>query len=142
MNDTQKRRPKKPVHNEPNKLEDQNVTSDLDNNISAPIIPSDSHENTEHNNNNNPPSKVKRHVSFADKVNIIIDDQQIDNEDQSNENSRLPLARDTLIDKMDSKLRMLIIKELSKDSHIERPLSKMSELPILLFPLSCILILK
>jgi hypothetical protein len=141
VNDTQKRRPKKPVHNEPNKLEDQNVTSDLDNNISPPIIPSDLHENTEHHNNK-PLSKVKRRVSFADKVNIIIDDQQIDDDDQSNENSRLPLARDTLIDKMDSKLRMLIIKELSKDSHIERPLSKMSELPILLFPLSCILILK
>jgi len=141
VNDTQKRRPKTPVHNEPNKLEDQNVTSDLDNNISAPIIPSDLHENTEHHNNN-PLSKVKRRVSFADKVNIIIDDQEIDNEDQSNENSRLPLAKDTLIDKMDSKLRMLIIKELSKDSHIERPLSKMSELTVLLFPLSCILILK
>lgn len=39
---------------------------------------------------------------------------------------RLPSARDTLVNKMDSNLRMLIIKELSKNGHTERPLSRMS----------------
>ena len=40
---------------------------------------------------------------------------------------RLPLASDVLINKMDSNLRMLIIKELSKSGHMERPLSRMSK---------------
>jgi len=54
----------------------------------------------------------------------------------------LPSASDTLVDKMDSNLRMLIIKELSKNSHVERPPSKMSEFTILLFLLSDIFSLK
>ena len=41
---------------------------------------------------------------------------------------RLPLAHDVLVNKMDSNLRMLIIKELSKSGHSERPLSRMSRL--------------
>jgi hypothetical protein len=41
---------------------------------------------------------------------------------------RLPLASEVLVNKMDSNLRMLIIKELSKSGHIERPLSKMSKI--------------
>ncbi|CAF3728380.1 unnamed protein product [Rotaria socialis] len=39
---------------------------------------------------------------------------------------RLPLASEVLVNKMDSNLRMLIIKELSKSGHNERPLSRMS----------------
>ncbi|CAF2485809.1 unnamed protein product [Rotaria sp. Silwood2] len=39
---------------------------------------------------------------------------------------RLPLANEVLVNKMDSNLRMLIIKELSKTGHNERPLSRMS----------------
>lgn len=41
---------------------------------------------------------------------------------------RLPPAGDVLVNKMDSNLRMLIIKELSKSGHSERPLSRMSKL--------------
>jgi len=41
---------------------------------------------------------------------------------------RLPLANEILVNKMDSNLRMLIIKELSKNGHTERPLSRMSKL--------------
>ena len=41
---------------------------------------------------------------------------------------RLPSAREVLVNKMDSNLRMLIIKELSKSGHSERPLSRMSKL--------------
>ncbi len=41
---------------------------------------------------------------------------------------RLPLASEVLVNKMDSNLRMLIIKELSKSGHAERPLSRMSKL--------------
>ena len=40
---------------------------------------------------------------------------------------RLPAAREILVNKMDSNLRMLIIKELSKNGHTERPMSRMSE---------------
>lgn len=40
---------------------------------------------------------------------------------------RLPLANEVLVNKMDSNLRMLIIKELSKSGHAERPLSRMSK---------------
>lgn len=40
---------------------------------------------------------------------------------------RLPPAREILVNKMDSNLRMLIIKELSKNGHTERPMSRMSE---------------
>jgi hypothetical protein len=84
------------------------------------------------------PVKYKRNVSFADEVNIIYDNKEIDEqppiryESPPKEKlspiikSRLPLASDTLVDKMDSNLRMLIIKELSKDSHIQKPPSKMS----------------
>ncbi len=52
--------------------------------------------------------------------------------------SHLPLASHTLVDKMDSNLRMLIIKELSKDSHIEKPLSKMSSFILNFFLFSSI----
>jgi hypothetical protein len=41
---------------------------------------------------------------------------------------RLPLASEVLVNKMDSNLRMLIIKELSKSGHAERPLSRMSKI--------------
>ncbi len=41
---------------------------------------------------------------------------------------RLPLASEVLVNKMDSNLRMLVIKELSKSGHAERPLSRMSKL--------------
>lgn len=41
---------------------------------------------------------------------------------------RLPFANEILVNKMDSNLRMLIIKELSKSGHTERPLSRMSKL--------------
>ena len=40
---------------------------------------------------------------------------------------RLSLASEVLVNKMDSNLRMLIIKELSKSGRTERPLSKMSK---------------
>lgn len=40
---------------------------------------------------------------------------------------RLPSASEVLVNKMDSNLRMLIIKELSKNGHNERPLSRMSK---------------
>jgi hypothetical protein len=40
---------------------------------------------------------------------------------------RLPVANEVLINKMDSNLRMLIIKELSKSGHAERPISRMSK---------------
>jgi hypothetical protein len=43
---------------------------------------------------------------------------------------RLPSAGDVLISKMDSNLRMLIIKELSKNGHNERFLSRMSRFSI------------
>lgn len=39
---------------------------------------------------------------------------------------RLPFAKDVLVNKMDSNLRMLIIKELSKNGYTEQPLSRMS----------------
>lgn len=40
---------------------------------------------------------------------------------------RLPIGSEILVNKMDSNLRMLIIKELSKTGHNERPLSRMSK---------------
>lgn len=82
------------------------------------------------------PLKTKRTVSFANHVNVISDDQtDIDQPQPKIEipspkeklipiKPRLPLANDILVDKMDSNLRMLIIKELSKDSQIEKPPSK------------------
>ncbi|CAF1426208.1 unnamed protein product [Adineta steineri] len=39
---------------------------------------------------------------------------------------RLPLASEVTVNKMDPNLRMLIIKELSRSGHVERPLSRMS----------------
>ncbi|CAF1269329.1 unnamed protein product [Adineta steineri] len=102
-----------------NESEDQPVISVANNeNISKPISPLDSNEIPEQ------PAKNKRRVSFADKVNIIFHNEPSIDEDESHR----PLASDILIDKMDSNLRMLIIKELSKDNYIQRPLSKMSSL--------------
>ena len=88
----------------------------------------------------NSPSKTKRNVSFADQISVIIDEQESINEKPSpppqppppslpKEKSlpikpRLPLASDTLVDRMDPNLRMLIVKELSKDSQIPRPPSR------------------
>ena len=89
------------------------------------VVPVKSNENAEQTSS--PSEKVRRRVSFADKVDIIIDEPNITNEDQLNDLTRLPLASETLIEKMDSNLRMLIIKELSKDSQISKPLSKMSK---------------
>ena len=40
---------------------------------------------------------------------------------------RLPEAKEILVNKMDSNLRMLIIKELSKNGYTEQPLSRMSQ---------------
>lgn len=58
--------------------------------------------------------------------------QQNDSPGQSKYNLpskyRLPLASEVLVNKMDSNLRMLIIKELSKSGHAERPLSRMSKI--------------
>ncbi|UJR09135.1 hypothetical protein I4U23_013382 [Adineta vaga] len=93
---------------------------------SEPVVSVDVNENV-------PPTsstcdKIKRRVSFADKVDIITDDTHTNDEDQTNGKTLLPLARETLIEKMDSNLRMLIIKELSKDSQIPKPLSKMSSI--------------
>ena len=41
---------------------------------------------------------------------------------------RRPLANEVPVNKMDSNLRMLIIKEISKSGHNERPISRMSSL--------------
>ena len=97
---------------------------------------------------------VKRSVSFANEVDIIemsdagddsvqVDRQSAVSPTQTSEsppstdrtpspprrtNSRLPPASDTLVEQMDSNLRMLIIKELSKNARIPRPPSRMSEL--------------
>ena len=78
----------------------------------------------------------KRTVVFNNEINVVYvdreaDDQNVKVQDQSQERifstkSSLPLASDTLVDKMDSNLRMLIIKELSKDNHIQRKPSKTS----------------
>lgn len=46
---------------------------------------------------------------------------------------RLPFAKDVLVNKMDSNLRMLIIKELSKNGYTEQPLSRMSEFSKIFF---------
>ena len=92
-------------------------------------------------------SKSKRMVSFANEVNIFEEkhetneppiqyeqqqqqqqQQQPVKEKMNSTKLRLPSAHETLVDKMDSNLRMLIIKELSKDSQIPKPPSKMSEL--------------
>lgn len=83
-----------------------------------------------------PITKNKRTVSFSNEVSMIHEDHDIVfqptiDEDQVKEKldspkSHLPLARDTLVEKMDSNLRMLIIKELSKDNCTEKPPSKMS----------------
>jgi hypothetical protein len=63
--------------------------------------------------------------------------QQYDRPSQSKYNLpskyRLPLASKVLINKMDPNLRMLIIKELSKNGHVERPLSRMSKFQMILF---------
>ena len=91
----------------------------------------------------NSPSKTKRNVSFADQISVIIDNKEIDEQESIYEKPspppppsllpkekplpikpRLPLASDTLVDKMDPNLRMLIVKELSKDSQIPRPPSR------------------
>jgi hypothetical protein len=62
--------------------------------------------------------------------------QQYDKPSQSKYNLpskyRLPLASEVLINKMDPNLRMLIIKELSKNGHVERPLSRMSKFQMIL----------
>ncbi len=74
-------------------------------------------------------------MSFADQVSVIIDNGQIDEQETIFENTlqkekplpikpRLPLASDTLVDKMDPNLRMLVVKELSKNSQIPRPSSR------------------
>ncbi|CAF1212165.1 unnamed protein product [Rotaria sordida] len=145
INDAKKLHLKKTFNKEHHEVKDQKISSDFqqqDNNSyilsSSSIIPLNLNEDKEHhnNNNNNLSSNTKRTVLFANEVRIINDDKQIDhqqtkNDEQLKENffsskSHLPLASDTLIDKMDSNLRMLIIKELSKDNYIQRPPSRMS----------------
>jgi hypothetical protein len=135
VNSAQKLREKKTLDRELNEYKDQQNVFNLD-----------QQQNTINNNDLNEtkeqPSDVflkhKRNVSFANEVNIIndnnkeIEEQQINIiENQPKEKlfsikSHLPLASDTLVDKMDSNLRMFIIKELSQDSYVQRPLSKRS----------------
>jgi hypothetical protein len=54
-------------------------------------------------------------------------DQPIKSKSNLPSKYRLPVANEVLINKMDSNLRMLIIKELSKSGHAERPISRMSK---------------
>jgi hypothetical protein len=139
VNDAEKIRAKK-IRNE---REDQR--DDDNNNISSSLTPLKSYTSNENKEQDVQSSPiVKRSVSFANEVKIIHIDEEIDHQQTTikrkitlpekitNKNStipksRLPVASDTLVDKMDSNLRMLIIKELSKNDYIQKPSSKMSQ---------------
>lgn len=100
-------------------------------------------------NNNNPPievpdrslsssAKSKRNVSFAEEKNVFYENKDIDREVQYHKQQpvlrdkiisskpRLPSANEVSVDQMDSNLRMLIVKELSKDSQVFQPSSRKS----------------
>jgi hypothetical protein len=77
---------------------------------------------------------TKRNVSFAEQIDIIdLQHDEIRSASSSQATSidsfkiHPPLASEILVDQMDSNLRMLIVKELSKTAHIQRPLSRMSQ---------------
>ncbi|CAF3344446.1 unnamed protein product [Rotaria socialis] len=142
LNDAKKQREKNTLDNRLDKLNDKHISSDLkrqddnnNSNKSLSRIPSTVDED-KRDNNNNLSSNVKRTVLFATEVRIINDNedinhQQIKNDDQSrtklfSPNPIISLASHTLVDNMDADLRMLIIKELSKDHFSPRPSSKMS----------------
>ncbi|CAF2524841.1 unnamed protein product [Rotaria sp. Silwood2] len=140
INDAQKLRSQQTLSKELIEINDQQNSSDLeqrDNNsyTSSSIILSNLNEDKEHHNSNGS-SNIKRTVLFANAVNIINDDEEIDHQQIKNDDqlkqklfsqkSHLPLASNTLVDNMDSNLRMLIIKELSKDNYIQRPPSRRS----------------
>jgi hypothetical protein len=137
VNDAEKFRKKKTFNKELNKSTNQEVLVDQDqqevNNITITNNNnSDLNEMKELQTNSS--SKMKRNVSFADQVDVIIDDSEIDEQETKVENQpkekplppkpRFPLASETLVEKMDPNLRMLIVKELSKDSQNPKPPSR------------------
>ncbi|CAF2005803.1 unnamed protein product [Rotaria magnacalcarata] len=141
LDEAQKQRKKNTLDNQLDKLNDKQISFDLErqddnnnSNISSFRIPSTVDDDK--TDNNSLSSNVKRTVLFATEVRIINDNedishQQIKNDDQSKTRLFSPkpilsLASHILIDNMDSDLRMLIIKELSKDNFYQRPPSKMS----------------
>ncbi|CAF3496379.1 unnamed protein product [Rotaria sp. Silwood1] len=139
INDAQKVRLKKTLDKEFHEIKDQQISSDLEqqdtnSHILSTTMSSNLTEDKEHHSNSS--SNIKRTVLFANEVNIINDDKEIDNQQINNNDqlkqkllspkSHLPLASETLVDKMDSNLRMLIIKELSKDNYVQRPPSRRS----------------
>ena len=76
---------------------------------------------------------MKRNVSFAEEVNVFYDNKDFDQQVQQPvkekilpSKPRLPLANEISVDQMDSNLRMLIVKELSKDSQVFQPASRKS----------------
>jgi hypothetical protein len=129
-----------------NESKHQEVFAGLDQQEINNITLSNNNNNNDFNDmkerQTNSPSKTKRNVSFADQISVIIDNKELDEQESIYEKPsppppsllpkekplpikpRLPLASDTLVDKMDPNLRMLIVKELSKDSQIPRPPSR------------------
>ena len=80
-------------------------------------------------------SKSKRNVSFAEEVNVFYENKDFDQQLYSppvykekiiSSKPRLPSANEISVDQMDSNLRMLIVKELSKDSQVFQPSSRKS----------------
>ena len=81
-------------------------------------------------------SKTRRTVSFAEELNVFYENKDIDHEVYYQQpvfkekiiptKPRLPSANETTVDQMDSNLRMLIVKELSKDTQVFQPSSRKS----------------
>lgn len=99
------------------------VIVEVDTQPDVPIL-SEPTDNTEPSNSSS--AKLNRRVSFADRVDIFSAAPPVEDIEQPHTKTSLPSAAETLVENMDSNLRMLIIKELSKDGHIQRPPSKMS----------------
>lgn len=141
VNEAQKQRAKSKLDQENPKLTSKQISSDLEQPanessfLSSSIIPLSLNENSE--NLINQRSPTKRTVFFATEVSIINDDRneidhrKLDKDDQSRDKIIspkivLPLASMIYVDKMDSNLRMYIIKELSKDNYFPGAPSKRS----------------
>lgn len=86
-------------------------------------------------------TKTKRNVSFAEEVNVFYDNKDFDHQIPQPVKEkipplkpRLPPANETSVDQMDSNLRMLIVKELSKDSQVFQPASRKSSIILSFIP--------